>query len=65
MFIFRNRLKHNDVFDLIHRHNLFDSITDKIVLLMEFDAENATKMLIDNVDKVPVSTTAIVECQIS
>ena len=42
------------MFDLIHRHNLFDSISDKIVLLMEFDAEAAVKMLLDNKDKVPV-----------
>ena len=48
------KLKHKDVFDLIHRHNLFDSISDKIVLLMEFDAEAAVKMLLDNKDKVPV-----------
>ena len=52
------KLKHKDVFDLIHRHNLFDSISDKIVLLMEFDAEAAVKMLLDNKDKVPVRICA-------
>ena len=51
------KLKHKDVFDLIHRHNLFDSISDKIVLLMEFEAEAAVKMLLDNKDKVPVSVS--------
>ncbi len=51
------KLKHKDVFDLIHRHNLFDSISDKIVLLMEFDPEAAVKMLLLNREKVPVSST--------
>lgn len=32
-----------------------DSIMDKIVLLMEFDAEEAIKMLLDNMDRLPVS----------
>lgn len=48
------KLGHSDVFNLIHKHNLFDSIQDKIIMLMEFDKEKAVKMLIDNVDKVPV-----------
>ena len=38
MFFFR-RLGHSDVFNLIHKHNLFDSIQDKIIMLMEFDKE--------------------------
>ncbi|KAL9968325.1 hypothetical protein ACROYT_G026686 [Oculina patagonica] len=48
------KLGHSDVFNLIHQHNLFDSIQDKIIMLMEFDKEKAVKMLIDNVDKIPV-----------
>ncbi|XP_038045222.1 LOW QUALITY PROTEIN: vacuolar protein sorting-associated protein 41 homolog [Patiria miniata] len=48
------KLGHKDVFPLIHRHNLFDSIQDKIVMLMEFDTERAVNLLIENVDKVPV-----------
>lgn len=32
-------LRHKDVFQLIHKHNLFSSIRDKIVLLMDFDSE--------------------------
>uniref|UniRef100_A0A2K6UTV7 Vacuolar protein sorting-associated protein 41 homolog n=1 Tax=Saimiri boliviensis boliviensis TaxID=39432 RepID=A0A2K6UTV7_SAIBB len=32
-------LRHKDVFQLIHKHNLFSSIKDKIVLLMDFDSE--------------------------
>ncbi|XP_006824071.2 vacuolar protein sorting-associated protein 41 homolog [Saccoglossus kowalevskii] len=50
------KLGHKDVFTLIHKHNLFDSIQDKIVILMEFDTEQATRMLIDNVDRVPIET---------
>lgn len=33
------RLRHKDVYQLIHKHNLFPSIEDKIVLLMDFDKE--------------------------
>ena len=33
------RLRHKDVYQLIHKHNLFSSIEDKIVLLMDFDKE--------------------------
>lgn len=45
-------LRHKDVFELIHKHNLFSSIRDKIVLLMDFDAEKAVDMLLDNEDKI-------------
>ncbi|XP_022090770.1 vacuolar protein sorting-associated protein 41 homolog [Acanthaster planci] len=48
------KLGHKDVFPLIHRHNLFDSIQDKIVMLMEFDKEKAVDLLMENVNKVPV-----------
>lgn len=33
------KLRHKDVYQLIHKHNLFASIEDKIVLLMDFDKE--------------------------
>ena len=48
------RLKHNDVFQLIHKHNLFDTISDKILLLMDFDLDMAVKMLLDNIDKISI-----------
>ncbi|ESO87990.1 hypothetical protein LOTGIDRAFT_126722, partial [Lottia gigantea] len=48
------RLQHKDVFQLIKKHNLFDSINDKIVQLMHFDQDQAVKMLLDNMDKIPV-----------
>ena len=38
-FSFFRRLGHSDVFNLIHQHNLFNSIQDKIIMLMEFDKE--------------------------
>ncbi|XP_051024063.1 vacuolar protein sorting-associated protein 41 homolog isoform X2 [Acomys russatus] len=47
-------LRHKDVFQLIHKHNLFSSIKDKIVLLMEFDSEKAVDMLLDNEDKISI-----------
>uniref|UniRef100_A0A2K5ISK2 Vacuolar protein sorting-associated protein 41 homolog n=1 Tax=Colobus angolensis palliatus TaxID=336983 RepID=A0A2K5ISK2_COLAP len=37
-------LRHKDVFQLIHKHNLFSSIKDKIVLLMDFDSEYLHKL---------------------
>ncbi|XP_028659814.1 vacuolar protein sorting-associated protein 41 homolog [Erpetoichthys calabaricus] len=48
------RLRHKDVYQLIHKHNLFSSIEDKIVLLMEFDKEKAVDMLLDNEDKISI-----------
>ncbi|XP_074658816.1 vacuolar protein sorting-associated protein 41 homolog [Tubulanus polymorphus] len=48
------RLKNENAFDLIHKHNLFDSISDKIVKLMRFDKEKAVQLFIDNIDKVPI-----------
>nr|XP_009677728.1 PREDICTED: vacuolar protein sorting-associated protein 41 homolog isoform X3 [Struthio camelus australis] len=47
-------LRHKDVFQLIHKHNLFSSIRDKIVLLMDFDTEKAVDMLLDNEDKISI-----------
>ncbi|MEQ2170452.1 hypothetical protein GOODEAATRI_000420, partial [Goodea atripinnis] len=44
------RLRHKDVYQLIHKHNLFSSIEDKIVLLMEFDKEMIMEEL-EDVDK--------------
>ncbi|XP_013388215.1 vacuolar protein sorting-associated protein 41 homolog [Lingula anatina] len=48
------RLQHPEVFQLIHKHNLFDSIADKIVMLMKFNREKAVEMFLDNMDKVPI-----------
>uniref|UniRef100_A0A8C6V0T5 VPS41 subunit of HOPS complex n=1 Tax=Neogobius melanostomus TaxID=47308 RepID=A0A8C6V0T5_9GOBI len=48
------RLRHKDVYQLIHKHNLFSSIEDKIVLLMDFDKEKAVDMLLDNEDKISI-----------
>ncbi|KAG7524880.1 vacuolar protein sorting-associated protein 41-like [Solea senegalensis] len=53
------KLRHKDVYQLIHKHNLFSSIEDKIVLLMDFDKEKAVDMLLDNEDKI--STDRVVE----
>uniref|UniRef100_A0A4W4ETN3 Vacuolar protein sorting-associated protein 41 homolog n=1 Tax=Electrophorus electricus TaxID=8005 RepID=A0A4W4ETN3_ELEEL len=53
------RLRHKDVYQLIHKHNLFSSIDDKIVLLMDFDKEKAVDMLLDNEDKI--STDRVVD----
>ena len=39
------RLRHSDVFDLIYKHNLFNSIQDKIIMLMEFNKEASTLII--------------------
>nr|XP_022306823.1 vacuolar protein sorting-associated protein 41 homolog isoform X5 [Crassostrea virginica] len=48
------KLGNTDVFQLIHKYNLFTSISDKIVQLMEFDDDQAATLLIDNMDKLPI-----------
>lgn len=49
------KLKRGDVFNLISKYNLFDSIQDKIVLLMEFDAEKAAELLVNTTTRIPVT----------
>lgn len=48
-------LKRGDVFNLISKYNLFNSIQDKIVLLMEFDPVKAADLLVQNIDRVSVT----------
>ncbi|XP_059151993.1 vacuolar protein sorting-associated protein 41 homolog isoform X2 [Physella acuta] len=48
------RLKHKDVFTLIHDHKLYDKISDKIIQLMDLDKDRAVKMLLDHNDTIPV-----------
>ncbi|CAB3979402.1 vacuolar sorting-associated 41 homolog [Paramuricea clavata] len=47
-------LKYDGVFELIHKHNLLDSIHDKIVMLMNFNKKRAVSMLVDNIEKVSI-----------
>eukprot|EP00041_Stephanoeca_diplocostata_P024167 m.605583 g.605583 ORF g.605583 m.605583 type:complete len:910 (+) comp22465_c0_seq3:156-2885(+) len=49
------KLKRGKVFNLISTYNLFDSIQDKIVLLMEFDAEKAAELLVNTTSRIPVT----------
>ena len=53
-WFFFHRLKHKDVFLLINKYNLFEAVSEKTEQLMEFDLDNAVKMLMDNVQKIPV-----------
>lgn len=48
------RLKNKEVFGLIQKHSLYTAVSDKIQALMELDWEQATRMLLDNIDKIPV-----------
>ena len=56
------RLGHSNVFELIHQHDLFASVSDHIVMLMEFDNSAAVKMLLDNTEKIPVCYSKLLEC---
>ena len=49
------RIRTKDVFKLIHQHNLFSAVGDKILLLMDFDEERAVKLFLDHTDAIPVS----------
>ena len=48
------RLKNPQVFVLIQKHNLFKSIIDKIVELIELDQDMALKMLMDSLEQIPI-----------
>ena len=48
------KLKRGDVFGLITKYDLFDSIQDKIILLMEFDKECAAELLVTDTTRIPV-----------
>lgn len=47
-----HRLQHYDVFRLIAQHNLFDSVHDKILALMELDITQACALFLEHVDKI-------------
>ena len=45
-------LGHKDVFHLIRKHDLFFSIEDKIVQLMELDSKDSIKLFLEHSDKL-------------
>lgn len=59
-------LRRGDVFELIKKHDLFDAIKDKIVLLMKFDGDEekittdeaaarpSVQMLVQHTERIPV-----------
>lgn len=49
------RLKRTQTFELIRRHNLFGSIRDNIVLLLETDLPHALLLLTEHTDRVPIA----------
>ena len=49
------RLGHEDVFELIDTHNLFDSIQESIVMLMDMHEKRTVDMLLANLDKIHVA----------
>lgn len=51
------RLKHDGVFEFIHKHNLFSSISDKIESLMVFNMDKALELFMNNVESIPVGAS--------
>jgi hypothetical protein len=46
------RLRHKDVFQLIHKHNLFGAIYDMIEDLMDLDVDQAISMFLEK-ERIP------------
>jgi hypothetical protein len=52
MLLLYFRLRHKDVFQLIHKHNLFGAIHDMIEDLMDLDVDQAITMFLEK-ERVP------------
>ena len=50
------KLGHEDVFNLIRRHSLYDAVRDKIRELMDLNHEEAVKLFLDNIQHLPPET---------
>lgn len=51
------KLKRKDVFEFISKYNLFKSVKDKVLTLLEFDEQRALDLMVLNPDKIPVWIT--------
>ncbi|GAB6021658.1 Vacuolar protein sorting-associated protein 41 [Chamberlinius hualienensis] len=50
------RLGHKDAFDLIHKHGLYATMQESsLEMLMKLDSEQSIKIILDNLDQVPVN----------
>ena len=49
-------LKNPDVFDLIHKYKLYDSVQDKISTLLELDKDRGVGMLVEQEDNITPDT---------
>lgn len=47
------RLQHADVFRLIAQHQLFPTVHDKILALMELDANQACALFLEHSEHIP------------
>ena len=47
------QLQRPGLFGFIETHNLVPAVSDKVVLLMQLDADRATALLLDNLDEIP------------
>lgn len=50
------KLKHRDIFAMIHKHSLYTSVMDVVVDLMQLDASQAVALFLENPSFFPVET---------
>jgi len=49
-------IKKGNVFELIHKHNLYPVIEKQVLALMKFNEDEAIRLLINNTDRISVDT---------
>eukprot|EP01117_Protostelium_nocturnum_P020637 TRINITY_DN938_c0_g2_i1.p1 TRINITY_DN938_c0_g2~~TRINITY_DN938_c0_g2_i1.p1 ORF type:complete len:911 (-),score=318.10 TRINITY_DN938_c0_g2_i1:20-2752(-) len=49
------QLKRGRAFEFIEQYQLFDTIRDKVQLLMNYDPKRAVELLISNIERVPIN----------
>merc|ERR1712137_619115 len=49
------QIKKGDVFQLIHKYDLFSTVQNQVLALMKFDETKAIRLLIDNTKEIPVA----------
>ena len=54
LHVFLGLKQGRDVFELIIRHELFGAIREKVLMLVQFDEEQAVELLINNTARIPV-----------
>jgi hypothetical protein len=47
------KLGHDDVFELIRKHSLYDAVKDKVLDLLDLDPKEALKLFLDKIQQLP------------